>query len=450
MRPKRTPRALALWLIVMPALAAAQGKAPYDAEASAKAVLDVYKTFDFSRCDGGDCGGVFSAAAGIKTYSDSRYSYQFNPRLSMTNPDPEWIPGWDKLPSDDGPTKATEVYRALAQAASNRTWQARCHADYAKYEELLLAKDEEMKAAIAERVAEPNPYTRVAKLLALRPRDDDKIPSRERAVGGRYELEVAIKAAYKDAGWDYVYALMRLSPPEELMRILRPRQDSAFERDAYCLAAAERGLGATPALPSGPVYHDRVRPLLKPVISPERAKEVEAKLTSLRESARKGLIEGVNINDPISGGAPSSVEVPGHPGLVHFESSDLKVKSVKKDGDKVVAELFQTSTREFPISCVRTKRVLKIEPDGTLVYEEKCTWGKMTADFSVIVTFAALPEGAGVAVGDSFELFGVHKGTKEKKLVDTKSKIHTASTTEIDAEALIAITRDGKQKTYLP
>src|ERR1051325_1619973 len=207
---------------------------PYDVAASSKRVLDTYASFDFTRCGNQDCGPVFRKAAGGEQIDLHNMAYEFNPARSMPNPDPEWLPGWDQLPKDDGPIDAIEVYRALALARSHKTWLAKCHADYATLDKKLREMDAGMTAAIAKANAETNPYARLGALFALRTNRDDA-PPQEAVVGARYELELAIRDAFKATGRDYLWALGHHAPANAAK--LRPRLDAEFERDVYCARA---------------------------------------------------------------------------------------------------------------------------------------------------------------------------------------------------------------------
>jgi hypothetical protein len=52
------------------------------------------------------------------------------------------------------------------------------------------------------------------------------------------------------------------------------------------------------------------------------------------------------------------------------------VKKVKKDGDVVRVEFKSDRWKEPSMSCVQTDRIQQIGIDGTLIYEQKCTYGK--------------------------------------------------------------------------
>src|SRR4051812_44852898 len=59
-------------------------------------VLAAYQDFTYESCIDFNCAEKFEAKAGIHPYTDrARYGHLWNPRNTMKNPDPEWLPGWD-------------------------------------------------------------------------------------------------------------------------------------------------------------------------------------------------------------------------------------------------------------------------------------------------------------------------------------------------------------------
>jgi hypothetical protein len=440
---RRLAPAMALVATLAPALA--WSAAPYDEAATAEKLRTVLPTFTFESCsDGLDCSKKLEEASGAERVYQGNLAYQFNPRRSMSNPDAEWIPGWDSLPTDDGPSKANLVFKAIALARVSRTWSERCDGAFAAAKERLDALEKSTREGITAAQAQPNVYSRISALLALREKFAATKNPLDRYVGPRLELELAILEAFRTTGRDYVYFLHKLGPSGEELGRLRARKDEAFERDAFCFLARKQGSEEVPNGPGVDSYFAPAAKYVRPLFTPERTQELEKTLTALRQEAASPFQFKGSLGDPISSGSPSSVVVEGHPGLVRYEDRNVQVKSVKASGKGTLVELAGVLKTSFPYDCVQTKQVESIQQDGTVVYAKRCKSGELTIDTTTLVSFEELPEGLTLQPGDQLELYAIHKDRKLETPVKGKNRIKEVHRFTLEGKHLLRVTRGGQ------
>src|SRR4051812_30858641 len=116
--------------------------------------IDLYKRFSYTNVTTTEAQAQFHQM-GITS--------GFNPKRTMQNPDPEWLPGWNNLQLTD------ETQTAILQAAINRTWTAKIHEDYKRYRDAWAAIEKDFRPELERAAALPGyyaPATALAKLLA--------------------------------------------------------------------------------------------------------------------------------------------------------------------------------------------------------------------------------------------------------------------------------------------
>ena len=231
---------------------------------SPERVSQVYEGFSFGNCTSGDdCPKVFAKAVGADLGPTGK-APAANPRASMKNPDPTWIPEWDRLPSSD--KDAHYAYEALALAAVQRSWAASCDAAYKKHKASIDEKLQALDRAVAEKNRNPNPYDRLGGLLALEPDKPKKDALGEFSPGSdaiRYRWETAVFDAFEDTARTFVYVFDAYAPSDALLGVMKPRQPESYERDAFCLDASTGKIAGVKPLPDTSAWDGDVRGMVK-------------------------------------------------------------------------------------------------------------------------------------------------------------------------------------------
>ena len=170
------------------------------------------------------CAETFMRRAG----SDPQDLAAKNPRAFMTNPDPEWLPGWDQLPPDPGTRHLT--YAALTYAASMKAYFGSCRATAKEAEQQRQAAAQLLASEKAVADAEPNVYKKLGGLVRLRQELRKRFPD---PVGPRYEVELLLRDAFVGSGRELIYDLRRQRPDDA--GALRPALTSQDEADLFCM-----------------------------------------------------------------------------------------------------------------------------------------------------------------------------------------------------------------------
>lgn len=382
------------------------------------AVLATYKQFTFESCSNFDCTGRFRKAAGVKETSDAGgYMMLYNPRAEGKNPDPVWLPGWDKLPTKASSNDADVVYQALVLGAAMRTWQARCHADYAALHQKLAADDKRMEDGIAAANAKPSTSARISALLALRTRTDERLDGLSfedalaKIVGGRHTLELAILDAFRSSAHEYAYFLIPgIATQSAVIERGRPRADLATERENYCNAVLGGEPSRTPQPPQwGSNYLERGQVAVKPPI--DRA--LVERFTATRKETYAGNAKTFMPTKSYSELQTPVQESGASKGALSHITTETVVKSAKRSGTKLVVELAGTHKNTAPYGCRQTGQL-----DADLRPALECKLRTITADQHAVITFADAPESVTIEPGMHLELFGTKQTQSEKTLVD--------------------------------
>jgi hypothetical protein len=402
-------RLLTLSLLLAPALALADDDPP---PADPRKVTAAYRQWTYTSCEHrSSCSNDLARLAGIRVYDP----YMTNPRDNTPNPDPTWLPGWERLPTGQQSANATDALVALHLAAERRTWAAACDARYPKVKEDADAREVTARAAI-EAAAKLPPYERIAALLANPLRGRTGAPAfTEGNDGAAFAVEVAIVEAFRAMGRDDVYAAAQVGFKHEAT----PRWDAALEHDAFCELAMRSGDPTAPkgtALPALPTYYDQTRAAaaVKPVISAERATALATADAARKDAAKAALAT-----------AKSALPMLASPG---------EIKSFKRAGGKAIITLAHHSAYAVGFDRCVNGYGLRVPCPTTAVVEDTAT----------TITFADWPADLTLAKGDTFTFYG-NETKRDRKGSNTKVKW----TVTVDGLFLIEATHAGVPRSFL-
>ncbi|NUO49945.1 MAG: hypothetical protein HOV80_13910 [Polyangiaceae bacterium] len=384
--------------------------APSRSAISPQRVAQVYEGFSFGNCTtGDDCPKVLAKAVGADL-GPSGKAPAANPRASMKNPDPTWIPEWDQLPSSD--KDAHYAYEALALAAVQRTWAASCDAAYKKHKATIDEKLTTLDRAIAEKNRNPNPYDRLAGLLALEPDKPKKDALAEFAPGSdavRYRWETAVFDAFEDTARTFVYVFDAYAPSDELIAVMKARQPESYERDAFCLDARAGKIAGVKPLPDTSAWDGDVRGMVKLAVPAATAKAITERRAELATQVRLKFAKAKMPNPTL----PTGVR----------ELEVANIQAFERDGKKAIVT--SVSTREDKTG----GRTVKI-------------------DETVITTFADWPSGIVLAPGDKVTFYGAELKVKDTTIRSTPELEHLSRQTNFEAKHVTSIVTKGQTKKY--
>jgi hypothetical protein len=330
-------------------------------------ITAAFKAFDATKC-GDECGGVMRKQAGIPERD------HVNPKTVIQNPAPEWITGWNQLPSspDDVMAEVT-TFDAMTLAASRAAWQKECDGRYAKLDVELRAFDAQIAVKLAAAQQISNAYVRVNAIVdlshevdAARPRDNRSYEDELWvAVGALDTVKHAYEATLAAMVQPYVANYLELELTGDLGS-LRPRGSVADEHALFCAEAYADHVTSLPP-PSIQELREGLKYVREPV-PPETVARVKA-----LESTREHHIWGQK--EKLKGQLPEGVAI--HEALV-----------VKRDGNKLTLETIAEENTD--VNCKRG-RLLGFYKDGSLWYDEHCTHIQHITVEDTEVEFAELP-----------------------------------------------------------
>jgi len=394
--------------------------APAQGGDEAERTLDLYKKYTFKNVTAPDATTQFSKMGIPST---------FNPKRKMKNPDPAWIPGWDKLELTD------ETQTAILQAAINRTWQVYIHAQYAAYRKAWATIETELRPHLAEALAMAEYHTQGAALAKLYKTAMERAtasgitpPKEYRFVGFVGEIVRAMVDLHRSTNngfrLDAYLGALSISLAD-VEASSRPYAAEPVERDLYTLAH----LRDLPALNEyGHAFAAVKWPVDERAAKATRTKLVTDATATLAEIKRvpnvPSLFDGSSGDDR----DPTLRWIGGGSGSI----KPVLVTKVSRKGGGTEVELASSTERSIPYGCKDTNQLSTIEP-GTFVKD--CKYKTEVTRYTLEVTFPALPLGVELAKGDEVQLYG--------DLVDTKRAKLSAKFT-IKARAIASIKRGGK------
>lgn len=405
-----------------PAPPPAHAAPPSDAELAAK-VTATYRSWLASPLPKdcsvyfAPCADAFARQAGF----DPQDLSAKNPRSFMANPDPEWIPGWEHIPSEQGRRHVT--FGALARAAAMKHFFTSCQKDF---DAVDLARAEETQRLTRELEAIDkldNPYARLGRLVTyrreLKQRFDD-------FVGARYALELAVYERFSKAGRGFLYELQNQRSEDAAK--LRPAFTTDEERDLFCIGEGiptwqDAGeLAASFVL--DPILPERKKTLLEKA---KGAQDLEAKLPA----AERKLVE-------VGGTLPEK-------GAQIFIGKEvmgalLTVTQVKEGKDGVlVMDLDGKIDGVKVMDCKPTDKIEKIV-DNKPVYEQECKPHLESREVSVRVRLLQRPDVV-INKGDVVTILGTVTKA-ELKTTKKGAASNVVRKLEVDAVHIFEIWRD--------
>ncbi len=327
--------------------------------------------------------------------------------VKAKNPDPAWILQWPL--SSQGATGD-----AAMQAAVNRTWLPSCEKAFGVLWQDSERLRAELEPELAAAQAIPDFYARIPALRALVEKVDGM---GNRGFAADVGVAATIHKAYIDAFAVGKRAWLASAYFPKLAHG-RPARDEAAEKALFCATAKwsdtpmRGGVKRLPELLEERTDWDVVR-------WPGASRAETQALAAASDKAEKGFWATT----------PAGVSVPNysvnHP--LDFDAADPKlafvqgkVTAVQADGQIAITE-HGDFTEAY--DCVRTNRVLKIEHDGTLVYEEKCKHKAIKENMHFTLTPAEMPPGITVQKGDYLGVYVDVTADAPKTLVDTKASL---------------------------
>jgi len=345
-----------------------------------------------------------------------------NPRSFMQNPDPEWIPGWDRIPPDPGHRHL--AFAALAHASIMRSFFTACRRDFDAADLARAEEAERLRRELVEIDKLENVYARLGRLVTYRREVKRRFTD---PVGPRYAMELAVFERFSKSGRGFLYELQHQRAEDAAF--IRPAFTTDEERDLFCIDAGIPAWGDAQSVPAAlvatPISAERILVLTEQA---RKARDLEAKLP-----AAERKIAGLHGDQAPEKGAQIFVdkEVLGTP---------LTVAQVKEAKDGVlVLELYGKRTEKDVTVCKATDKIEKIE-DKKPVYAEECKKGERTREVSIAVR---LPERPDVVAQKGDVVTLIATVTKaELKTPSAAPKVHVVHKLEVDAVHVLEIWRD--------
>jgi hypothetical protein len=369
----------------------------------ARAIEETFAGFGFEDCttDPSLCADEFARRAGADLHAPTGYS----PRATLAkNPDPTWLPEWDRMPAST--PRAPYAWRALTLAAVNKSYAARCNEAYERFAKEQSRLEKGLGHGIAKVNREVNPYDRLAMMLALEPA---KAPTSgklgEFAPGSdalRYQWEVAVFDAFEDTQRTFLYLATGHAPSEDLLGTMRPRQAPDYERDAYCIDAMRGLVPGVPAMPDLGSAFDEVRGMVKAVVPEERVASIEKRREDLTSVVR-AKFQKTRVKNP---SLPPGVRV-------------LTMARV---------EMFERDGRAAKVRVTVTDESVRVEPNG-----QRKT---VKVDETATASFADWPSGLVLEPGDTITFFGAESSEKITIIKSTPELEHKSRQTVLEAKHL--------------
>jgi len=359
------------------------------------------------------------------------------------NPDPAWITDWKTRDW----SYASGNAEALVQGAFNRTWEAACKAEFdqawaahgklaAQFQPELAAVDKEPNhyARMAGYVALAKKFEDAARAAGLDARKDPFGPSGFRITIARHAVAYhqGSRAAYTSFPWSaFPLADDLADDGRELTG------DVAFERQAYCGAAARGGgLGIT---------RYTLAVAGKATVSPTvwgDEDAIAAKVKALTEASKKALTTPSGVRLPLITSLGGLTFDEREPKLAALE--DGTIDTVTPAGAGVTVTIVRKSAETYSYACKETNKVDHIDDDGRIVYRSNCKYGDKTYTLTAKVTFAELPPGLSLAKGDSISFTADVNKDDSKKVKDTAAKVDWVRTMDLTGRLVTAVKRGGK------
>ena len=377
-------------------------QSPARGGADATKVVRTYQQWTVASCAAGArCGDVFVEKAGV--------SPGWNPKPAMENPDPEWLVGWEKLPTS--PAQSHVVMSALALAASERSFSQACDAAYGEYDKKLSRRIADLTSIITKEARDPNPYDRLSALLALVPASDPTTPGEmiEGSDPARYQIEAELFDAFEATNHTFLYAVNGYAPSPAILSSMHKREPRAYEHDAFCLAAMRGQMAGVAPLPDS-LDAGEARDFVKPIFTPNRIAEIETRKKQLVDVTRAKF-------------AKVTGETPALPPGVR-KMNEGKVARFERNGQQATVVL-------------------------VIVGESTDASGKVQkVDENITATFAEWPSGIVLDVGDAISFYGIERKVKDTIIESSPKLQHLTRETQVDGKHVYRLLHKGKAVSF--
>lgn len=333
------------------------------------------------------------------------------------NPDPALITTWNP----DSPERNASI---ALQAATFRTWPAACAKEYDAWRAAEAEIAASNRAELDRLTREPNWYAAVAGLAALRIKVGGefaatRFPAAQGTVGFRYEVAKAIAGYLRTSPHPLVPgAGGRLQVNDGLTQEAgaqpgRPFADDAFERDLFCTSVVDDGVRDLPGMWQSGDGLTRKALAWPAFLSDGHRREVAAKDAQLREAAAADLAWPAELTaPPVTRTTPPQYADDTKTG--YFDRFEvLKIgKAIVVGSDEHWA---------FDYDCRNGTKIIGVDDDGDLRYEQKCKRGEHNYTIRLELTAEELPPGWTWKVGDrvSFYAAVTDDQAREKPRKDT-------------------------------
>ncbi len=388
---------------------------------------------------------LFQNSASSEIYEKAKADVGRDALWRSPNPDPVWIKTWGQQDW----TNASENAEIMYQAAFNRTWEHACatEADATLATHARLAK--EHGAELARVDALTNYYERMAGYSALYQQYEDAAQGANVGpdqapfgpVGFRVEILSRAIGYHQGSRHGFVeFPWARFGAAAERTRKdgRALTGDAAFERQAYCAAAASSGGRAvSPFTSIIDGSNTKARKLAWPTVWGDED-AVKARVRKLREETTGKLATRGGARVERVEKAYGVTFPDGEPKLASF--TDFEVVSVSGTTVKVT----RTDLEHYDYACKETNKIDRIE-DGKIKYRVDCKTGKSTYELTAEVTFDELPPGITLAKGDRLNFHADLERGATKKTKDTAAARHTVRTMTLTGRHLGSVTR-GRDK----
>ncbi len=332
-----------------------------------------------------------------------------NPKAYLSNPDAEWLPGWENVASSDA--EAFVVFRGLTYARSMRLHFDQCKAQHSERLAMLDQVEARIRKEKATLEQSANPYVVLGGLLRLRA--ELKGTSSDLA-GPRYGLELLIAETFDKFGRRQLYDFQHQRDDDAAL--LRPLFSPAEELELSCL----QGLPSwqEPAeiplnLVKQPLESGRREQLEKRV---REARDLELKLPE-REvvlpsydapQTARGLPEAKPAKKRAKPGKEPAEPAPVLAALGREAfGAQLAVKSLNEDAqtnELLLTLVGRAEKKAVPYDCKPADKPSGVGPDGKLNYEQDCKTRDEVRTVTLRVRVAERPD-TGIQIDDELALW---------------------------------------------
>lgn len=317
------------------------------------------------------CAHELRDAAGIAQRPHGPYDpvKMWNPREG-SNPDPQWISGWDDLPATEGYNESESVFQVIAQALVWKANRKKCETDYQSTYDARKKASDALNAKIEEALKEPSAHDRIRALVSLRPSNDLRL------VGARFRLEEQLFKQFEDPARRDVFAWLPIKSPDT--PDIRPLLSFETESKNHC-ANSER---------------QKYFPEETRAVDEELKKARSLQVPADKAGAVHSLTEAWEMKAPFLG------------------ISTAKIVSITRSGQGGEITFETTRDEQIVLGCREAKDRLVIQ-NNTVTHDKSCTYGQRVWASSVKLKFADLPK-AELQKGDEIEVLSQITEAQEK------------------------------------